>query len=60
MPQMKIAVGIWGTIVQNILRLSLEPLTDPVIKTNLPPEAQNLRFSFGKIGAHGKIGMGQV
>jgi hypothetical protein len=60
MPQVNVAVGIGGTVMQDKLGAPLTLRPDPAIQVEVGPAFQKQRLPPGQIGFHGKIGVGQV
>ena len=59
-PQMDVAVGIGGTIMQDIDFPSFRNIADLLINVYFLPHFQHLRFFFREIGSHGKVGFRKI
>ncbi len=59
-PQMNVPVGVRGTIMQDVTGAILGTLPQPLVKPHLFPPRQNLRFTLGEVGLHGKVGLRQI
>ncbi len=57
---MDAAVGVGGTVVQQIPRLPAARFLDPVVQPLLLPPGQQLRFPLRQVRLHREIGLGQV
>src|SRR5271165_3648867 len=54
------AVGVRGTIVQEVNRLSLVGLADALVQAHRFPLLEPLRLALRQVRLHGKVGLGQV